>query len=99
MEQVKAKRVTLSLPPELVHNLTYIAERMKVSRSALVSELMVEPIGDLYRLTKAIPEDLHTADKDTVKRARGDSLALIEARMDSLQRTANDLFSSSDPQA
>ena len=92
----KTKRITITLPEELVHNVTYISTRMRISRSAFLAQMLEEPMTDLYNLIKSVPEDLSKDDEETIKRAKGDSKAIVEARLDQLQRAVNDLFSSTD---
>lgn len=86
------KRITVSLSADLVHHLTYCAERMGVSRSAFLDEMMAVPMGDMYKLLKTVPEDPSKLDKSSVRRSRGESKAVVEARMDGLKEIANDLL-------
>lgn len=86
----KQHKVTLSLAPQLVEDLDYLAERTGVSRSALVSEILAEPIGEMRRLMAMIPPSPTPSD---VLRLRGASADVIRERLASLQGIADDLFS------
>lgn len=86
----KQHKVTLSLSPQLVADLDYLAERTGVSRSALVSEILLEPIAEMRRLMAMIPPNPTPAD---VLRLRGSSADVIRERLASLQGIADDLFS------
>ena len=88
---MSCKKVTFSLPEELVSDLNYVSKRMSVTRSALLSEMVLSPAADLRTLFEGIPEN---PTPDEVLRARGSSLKLIEARMNSARSASDDLFSS-----
>lgn len=78
----KLSRVTFTLPPSLVADLTFVSERVGVSRSAIVSDVLGQPLADLRQLLGAVPPSPTAAD---VLRLRGDSEALIEARLSELR--------------
>lgn len=78
----KLSRVTFTLPPSLVADLAFVSERVGVSRSAIVSDVLGQPLADLRRLLEAFPPSPSPAD---VLRLRGDSEALIEARLSELR--------------
>jgi len=88
---MSCKKVTFSLPEELVSDLNYVSKRMSVTRSALLSEMVLSPAADLRTLFESIPEN---PTPDDVIRARGSSLKLIEARMNSARSASDDLLSS-----
>jgi hypothetical protein len=68
-------RATFTLPADLARNLSALSKRMGVSQSAIVVDLLQEPIAAIA----AIIDDLPPAPSpDDVKRARGRSLQLIE---------------------
>lgn len=84
------RKISVSLPEELVVNLDYLASRTGTSRSAIISEFLSEAAGDARRLLELIPPNPTAAD---VVRMRGDSEAVVRERLASLQGIANDLFS------
>lgn len=84
------KRVSLSLSDQTADHLTYLSERMRISRSSLVERLMAEPAADLVRLVQAIPAN--PTDED-VRRLRGQSWAVVEERVQNLRGMSNDLLS------
>lgn len=87
----KMVRMSFTLPPRVRDDLGYLSGRLGVTKSAFVSALLGEALVDLRRLVEDnIPEQ---PTDDDVKRFRGDSRALIEERVGSLQRMTNDLFS------
>lgn len=71
-------RTTLSLPPDLARNLAALSKRMGISQSAIVVELLQEPLAQVAAIMDDLPPAPSPAD---VKRARGRSLALIEEVM------------------
>jgi hypothetical protein len=71
-------RVSFSLPRDVVADVSYCAERLGVTRSALVAEMLAascQPLGELLRETPSHPSP---AD---VKRLRGASLELVKTRV------------------
>lgn len=78
----KLSRVTFTFPPSLVDDLAFVSGRVGVSRSALVSDVLGQPLADLRRLLEAVPPSPSPAD---VLRLRGDSEVLIEARLSELR--------------
>lgn len=76
--------VTLSLPLTLLADLDRIAQRMKVSRSALLSELLAVPVKAMAEVVDAIPAV--GATESDVRRAKGKSTALITAAVQEAQQ-------------
>lgn len=71
-------RCTFTLPVPLATGIARIAKRIGISQSALLAQLLEEPIADLVALVQSIPEDPTPGD---VLRARGQSVDLIEQRV------------------
>lgn len=86
---MKRQKVSLALDAALVADLDYIAERTRVSRSALVSELLADCVGDVRRLLEMVPESPTPAD---LIRFRGESVDLVRSRLESLKGITDDLF-------
>lgn len=86
---MKRQKVSLALDAALVADLDYIAGRARVSRSALVSELLSECTGDMRRLLEMVPESPTPAD---LVRFRGESVDLVRSRLEPLKGVADDLF-------
>lgn len=85
-------RMTFTVPPSIRQNLDYLSVRMGVTKSALVSELLTTPLGDLRDLMEMVPENPTEAD---LLRASGKSNELIAARLRSLRSIEGDLFDDS----
>ena len=83
------KKVSLTLEESLVDDLIHVAERLGVSRSALVSLILAESLPSARQVVDLIPASPTPAD---VVRYRGESEAIVEQRMDSLRRVTSDLF-------
>lgn len=83
------RKITISVPPDLVEDLDYLAGRMGVSRSAIISEVLGGSLEEMRALMELVPENPTQAD---VLRMRGESADLIRQRLASLQGIANDLF-------
>lgn len=86
----KSRKVSLSLDANLVANLDYLSSRMSVSRSALVTQLLLDGVAHMRRLVEVIPPNPTPAD---LVRMRGDSIEEVRARIESLKSLENDLFS------
>lgn len=72
------KRVSFSLPEELVDRLDILSGRLGFTRSALVGQLLDAPVSDILRMLGDLP--LTPADGD-VRRFRGESAQILEATM------------------
>jgi len=83
------KKPCFSLPSALVHDLDYVARRLCISRSALLSELLSETIASLRAVLEDVPENPTESD---LIRCRGRSIALVTERVQNLQGMEHDLF-------
>lgn len=86
----KMKRASFTLPPDLDQDLTYVSQRLGVSRSALVAEMLREGLSFLSNSLQQIPEQATETD---VLRYRGESKKLVDSRLESARRMRDDLFS------
>lgn len=84
------RKISVSLPEELVVNLDYLASRTGTSRSAIISEFLSEAAEHTRKLLELVPPNPTAAD---VVRMRGESEVVVRERLASLQGIANDLFS------
>lgn len=85
------QRTTFTVPDDLVRDLAYLSKRVGVSRSALVSSLLTQPVHDLRHLVEQIPESPTPAD---VRRLRGESEKIVHERLEALKGLEDDLFGS-----
>lgn len=69
-------RATFSFPATLAGDINRLSKRMGVSQSALLAELLAEPITAMCDIIDQIPAAGATV--DDVKRAKGKSVALIK---------------------
>jgi hypothetical protein len=90
MAMSQFRKVTVSVPPSLVGDLDYLSARLGVSRSALVSQFLTEPVADLVAALRDIPANPGPADE---VRFRGRSEAVIRERLERAQRLTDDMFS------
>jgi len=86
------QKISVTVSPELVANLDYVSGRLGVSRSALLSQLLVAPVADMRALLEAVPLDPTPAD---MVRYRGASAEIVKDRLLNLQGIADDLLSDS----
>lgn len=90
------KKTSLSLSPSLVADLDYVSKRMGVSRSALVCNILAEPVSDMRSI---LDEILAGADADMKSadpvRFRGKSADLVDERVEQFKAlvAGDDLFS------
>ena len=73
-------RTTISLPETVAKDLAYVASRMGVSQSSLLSEMLAEPLADLRGLMDLVPAD-QAPTNDQLLRLRGQSANVIAARV------------------
>lgn len=84
------RRVTVSLPADLVEKLDRLSALCHISRSAFVTELLGESVEALD-LALGV---MKAPDPENVRRYRGDSIALVEQKVAELKRLLDDdLFS------
>lgn len=72
------KRVSLSLPPALVADLSLVSGRLGMTRSSFVAEMLQEAVTPFVSLLKALPPEPSSAD---VRRFRGASVRVIRETM------------------
>lgn len=84
------RKISVSLADQLVDDLDFLSARMGVSRSAIISEVLAEPIAETRRLFELIPPNPSPAE---LVRMRGESAEVIRQRLASLQGIAHDLLS------
>jgi len=85
----KMVRMSFTVPPALRADLDYLSTRMGVTKSALVTELLGTPLGDLRSLVEMVPDNPTEAE---MIRARGVSNQLIADRLRSYRKLEGDLF-------
>ena len=86
----KMVRTSFTLPPDVNDDLSYVARRLGVTRSALRADLLREALGMVAPTLRDLPEEPTERD---VLRYRGESERLIDERLDSARRLRDDLFS------
>lgn len=86
----KLRKISVSLPDNLVTNLDYLAARTGTSRSAIISEFLADAVEHTRKLFELVPPNPTAAD---VVRMRGQSAEIVRDRLSSLQGLADDLFS------
>lgn len=75
---MNVKRRTFSLDPDLDDALTYLHRRLGISKSAVVNELLTDPVRDLCVLMQEVPEQ---PTPDDIVRLRGRSVELVKERL------------------
>lgn len=85
-------KISITVPPELVDDLTYICGRTGVSRSALIAELLSEAVPTMRKLLEQVPLDPTQLTGPEVVRMRGDSQQIVRERISDLEGMADDLF-------
>jgi len=81
------KRTSLTLDENLILDLDFVAGRLGVSRSALLSNIASEAVRDLKSLLEGMPEDPSALD---VKRFSGASIDLVNKRLQDLEELQRD---------
>lgn len=86
----RLRKITISVPADLVDDLDYMSGCLGVSRSAVISQLLCEPVGGIVGALRDIPPPASPADD---LRYRGRSELVIRERLEHAQRLVDDLFS------
>ena len=86
-----AKRVTLTLPQTLVEAADYISQRLGVTRSALLAEVLSDTLTPLRSMLDAVPDQTTPSD---IKRLKGASVVYIKDQvthaLEQLRRIGNE---------
>jgi len=88
-------RTSLSIPDNVLSDLTFVSSRMGVSKSALITEILVENLQDLKTMFEGLPPDPDFTDELVLKRLRGASIEVVKDRIKGAKGLLNgdDLFS------
>jgi len=86
------RKLSVSVPSMVVEDMDYITGRMKISRSALISNLINSPVHDMRVLLESIPDNPSPED---IIRSRGASADLVKKRLTEINQLVDgdDLFS------
>lgn len=84
------KKISVSLSEQLVDDLDYLAARVGVSRSALITEMLTDAVGEVRKILELIPPNPTPAE---MLRMRGQSEEAIRSRLESIKGMTDDLFS------
>lgn len=83
------KKITLSLPIELVEQTTYLASRFGVSRSALFGELLAQPVSVMFDIISEIPAEMTPEESIRYASTASESLQQV---FEDLKNATQDLF-------
>jgi hypothetical protein len=80
MNSQKLARATIVLDRRVHEDLSYVAGRMGVSRSALVRDVLSEPVALMAKWVRSVPDDVTPAVlADLTQLMEGDITELVEA--------------------
>ena len=83
------KRITLTIDPTLLSRIDHVSTLMGVSRSAFVSQLLTDTVGEMYDFLEAV----QVPDDPDAVRMRGRSAEYVQHRIEELMTTIDsDLF-------
>ena len=77
MSNSKVRKITVSLPGDVVSSLDHISGKMRVSRSAFLSSLLASSLPPLVELVDCMPEPDEALTGSDVRRLRGISGEII----------------------
>lgn len=84
------RRVTVSLPPAALEQLDFVANRLGCSRSAFLSEMLLQSLPSIVEAVEYLPPGLQDATTDDIRRMRGASARLIGRQVERLILGAQD---------
>lgn len=73
---MKTRRTSFTLPAPLYSDLSYVASRLGVSQSALLMQVISEPLAFMANTLQSIPPS-ETSNPDAVRRFRGESVEFV----------------------
>lgn len=71
------RKITVSLPPNVVDQLDFVSSRLRCSRSALLSEVLGHSMPSLVQIASCIPEVGQDVTEVDARRLRGVSAEVI----------------------
>lgn len=84
------RKISVTIPPDLVDDMDYVAARLGVSRSALIAGILPESLHLMRSMLEQVPLN---PSPDDVLRFRGESAELVRQKIDSLKDLGDDLLS------
>jgi hypothetical protein len=84
MSSPKVRKITVSLPEEVVSNLDHISKKMRISRSALLSSLLASGLPGLVEVVDCMPDAGVEFTGSDARRLRGVSGKVIGAEISRL---------------
>lgn len=84
-------KITVSVPADLVDGLDYVSDRLGVSRSSVVAQLLSAPVASIVAVLRNDLQHWQASTDDL--RSRGRSELLIRQRLENAQRLVGDLLS------
>lgn len=88
------RRITVSLPPDAVDQLDFVSLRLLCSRSALLSELLMQSLPGMVQVAQCMPDPGSDVTTEDIRRLRGASARLIAEQVERLLAGGqDDLFS------
>ena len=93
-DSVKVRKISVSLPAELVNDLNYISHALGVSRSAFLSASLAQSLPMLRETVQGIGVDLvnsDLSDADVIRRYRSNSKAQIDSMLKSISGSMGEL--------
>lgn len=89
----KFQRVNVSMPADLAAKLRFVAHRLGVSQSALISLLLKDSLIHMFQVLEILPtngEEIYQSIPDAkLRRLRGDSVRLVKAQYDAFMEEVN----------
>lgn len=83
------RKIAVSLPFGVVDDLDTVCSRLRVTRSALLTSLLQEPVRDLVQMSAVLSAPVDSVEK--IRRFRGESVGLVNARLSEFQGSIADL--------
>ena len=85
------ERCSFTLPSQVKKDLSYVAKRVGVGRSALVSEMLGSGLSEMAAVLRALPADTSGLTDGEFRRFRGASVDIVRNRMAALENAVGRL--------
>lgn len=86
-----ARRLTFTLTPETVTNVSAISKRLGISRSGFVENVLSVACQDMVKILDQMPTPSDGFSEPEAKRLRGESISVLQSRVDELRGHIDDL--------
>ena len=85
-----SRKISVSLPVDIVHKLDFISMKLRCSRSGLLSQILLQSVDPLVAIAQCLPDPGVELTEVDARRLRGSSARIIGEQVATLLSGAQD---------